>query len=370
MTRHCSGGTALFSKEKTNVCKGVGILFLIFHHLFRTPSLIESQHFRFFFLSVEWASIIATALRVCVWIFAFLSAYGLTYKYIHLPKEKRGQFVPRQWLSLMKPFWFVFIIAIVIALCKGVNPMATYNYKVTYLLADFFAVSDFFGTPKMLGVFWYMCFAQMMILLIPLFVKLCGKLGYLSIPVAYVVMQFLGEGIVTVNGGGYVEYLVVVICGVVFAQKDLMNRLAQKELSVPKRLTAILVMLVLFLGALSVRELLLTEDVRHLRGVCSAVGAVSICMLFGVYIRVGWLDKALGFLGKYSGTMFLLHSMLYSMLPMIVYVSDIAVLVFLLLTAESLAAAVLLTYIKKWIRYDRWFIVFEKLIDKIKINFV
>ena len=73
----------MFTKEKTNQCKGVAILFLLFHHLFRTEKIIESHNMQFFFLDVKTAAIIGSSLRVCVWIFAFLSAYGLSYKYIN-----------------------------------------------------------------------------------------------------------------------------------------------------------------------------------------------------------------------------------------------------------------------------------------------
>lgn len=66
----------MFTKNKTNVCKGIGILFLLFHHLFRTPTMILNNNVDFGSMNIDTINIFATSLRVCVWIFAFLSAYG------------------------------------------------------------------------------------------------------------------------------------------------------------------------------------------------------------------------------------------------------------------------------------------------------
>lgn len=120
----------MFTKNKTNVCKGIGILFLLFHHLFRTPTMILNNNVDFGSMNIDTINIFATSLRVCVWIFAFLSAYGLAFKYKRTPKEKRHSFVPTQWLNLMKPFWFIFIIAVGVFVFSGhsivLNTRATF----------------------------------------------------------------------------------------------------------------------------------------------------------------------------------------------------------------------------------------------------
>ena len=92
----------MFTKEKTNVCKGVGILLLMFHHMFINKWSLNNLIF--WFDNPEVVEQYAKGMRVCVWLFAFLSAYGLTIKYSKISKDKRVWFVPRQWLSLMKPF--------------------------------------------------------------------------------------------------------------------------------------------------------------------------------------------------------------------------------------------------------------------------
>ncbi len=80
----------MFTKEKTNTCKGIAILLLIFHHLFRSEEAIIPHDMCFFVLPHNIVPGIASCARVCVYMFVFLSAYGLMYKYSHLPEEKKA----------------------------------------------------------------------------------------------------------------------------------------------------------------------------------------------------------------------------------------------------------------------------------------
>ena len=362
-------GVSLFTKDKTNVCKGIGILFLLFHHLFRKPEIILNNNIEFNFISIEKINIIATALRVCVWIFAFLSAYGLAYKYKRSSKEDRHWFVPRQWLNLMKPFWFIYLFAVCVYIISGHNIVAKYSGNFLYAVFDFFAVADFFGTPKLLGVFWYMFFAQLVVFALPVIFKFCEKFGYLSILFSFIFMFFLKYGISTLNGGPYLEYLIVVVTGVVFVQKDVMNRLSMRKSKAPFKLFMFILFLCIAAGAMYLREIIIPDDTMHLRGVCSAVAAASICISFGVYLNIRFITIPLSFLGKYSGGMFIIHSMLYSMVPRIVYLTSNPALVYLILIAESLLITMAVFVVKKYIRYDKLFELISKGICKIPVFF-
>ncbi|MBQ5398338.1 MAG: acyltransferase family protein [Ruminococcus sp.] len=357
----------MFTKEKTSVCKGIGILFLLFHHLFRVPDMIYNNNVQFTLISVEKINIFATALRVCVWIFAFLSAYGLSYKYMRTPKEKRSSFVPRQWLSLMKPFWLIFLICLGIYVATGHNIMYKYNGNFLFIVFDFFAVADMFGTPKLLGVFWYMFFAQLVVIMLPLIFRICEKLGYVMLPITYITLLFIGQGFTTVNGGPYLEYLLVIIIGVLFAQRDVMNRLAKRKSKAIFKVIMFFVFLLIAAGAMYLREIVIPDDTLHLRGACSAIAATSICVSFGVYFNIKYLDYPLIILGKYSGGMFIIHLMLYSMLPKIVYFSHVPIVVYLTLIVESLAITYLIFSFKKLVRYDKLFDFLSLGINKIPV---
>lgn len=94
-----------FTKEDTARAKGVGILLLMFHHLFYNPNFIENHGMEFWLIPKNVIQPIAVGARVCVWIFVFLSVYGLTIQYeAARGRETTLQFYVKRWLSLLKAF--------------------------------------------------------------------------------------------------------------------------------------------------------------------------------------------------------------------------------------------------------------------------
>ena len=342
----------MFTKEKTNVCKGVGILFLIFHHLFRTVETIQGHGITFYLLGDSQAAQLATALRVCVWIFAFLSAYGLSVKYMGLSENGKPAFVVRQWPSLMGSYWFVFILSVVAYVLLGHNLWAKYDGKLLNLLLDGFAWSDFFHTPLLIGVYWYMCFAQFQLLVVPALHLICKKLGYLTIPLTFLLMQLVSAGISSPYGGDYLNYLPVTVAGVLFAQKDLLNRLAVRRRTLPRCICEGIVLLLIAAVSLYWQENLRAIDAWRLRSLLYMVAAVSVCIWGGLTMRGKVWEKTLGFLGKYSGDMFLIHVFLMAYTPGIVYISSSWILVYLAVVAESLVLGMLIEKLKEWTRYS------------------
>lgn len=139
----------MFTKAETARVKGIGILLLLFHHLFYNVDFVEKTKMEFLFLSEDRIQPVAVMARVCVWLFVFLSAYGLSLQY-----QKRGgansestlQFLIRRWFSLMKAFWPVYVFVFFGYWIVRGNPMRVYENSVIRMIADVFAVSDFFQT--------------------------------------------------------------------------------------------------------------------------------------------------------------------------------------------------------------------------------
>ena len=348
----------MFTKEKTNVCKGVGILFLLFHHMFRLERFLTEHNMKFYLIPQKNIPTIATSARVCVWIFAFLSAYGLTYKYRHFLKEKKTGFLSKQWLSLMKPFWFIYLIGLLAFGLSGQSIAQKYEGNWLLLFIDALGWGDFFHTPLLIGVFWYMCLAQMIVLLIPLTDRLLDVLsdyGYIALcAVVMVALQFLPANIKSIYGGDYLIYLSVILLGSKLARDDTMNRLASIKLTTFKRVVICAALLIGTVGMQIAKNDLSSIDQWRIGGLLHSLSAVAICMLFGVFITLPPLCKTLEFLGKYSGIMFIVHAMIYGWFPQIVYVSKFAILNYILLVGESLAVSLLISYLMKWTRYDVW----------------
>ena len=116
-----------FSKDNSLKAKGIGVLMLIFHHLFFNKARFGAYSIVPWFMTEDRLIHIATAARICVWIFVFVSAYGLTTLY-----EKRVDtegalcFVFRRWVSLMKGFWFVYVLVFAVLMAMGLRNYSFY----------------------------------------------------------------------------------------------------------------------------------------------------------------------------------------------------------------------------------------------------
>ena len=95
-------GSIIDQQQRTKI-KDVVILLLLFHHLFYSASCMEENQMIFHLFSEQVIQNIALCARVCVWIFAFLSAFGLSRKYMMLkkPRDKRSvhYFIQSHWIS-------------------------------------------------------------------------------------------------------------------------------------------------------------------------------------------------------------------------------------------------------------------------------
>ena len=94
--------------------KGVAILLLLFHHLFYNQEKSIARGMEFSMIPYRYIQIAAVSARICVWMFVFLSAYGLVYQYRkHKEEQTALQFIIKHWFSLMKGYWFVYLCVFV-----------------------------------------------------------------------------------------------------------------------------------------------------------------------------------------------------------------------------------------------------------------
>lgn len=67
-----------FSKKDTNIVKGVAIIAMLFHHCYVTNINFKAHGVSFAPLSKGTVVTLSLWAKVCVGIFVFLSAYGIT----------------------------------------------------------------------------------------------------------------------------------------------------------------------------------------------------------------------------------------------------------------------------------------------------
>lgn len=67
-----------FTKKDTNIIKGMAIVFLMVHHCFKSAKRYAGYEVIFSPLNQEIVTYLASFLKICVPIFVFLTAYGIT----------------------------------------------------------------------------------------------------------------------------------------------------------------------------------------------------------------------------------------------------------------------------------------------------
>ena len=348
------GQTKTFSREESLKVKGVAICLLLFHHLFYSQNRIDAGRISFLLLSKESVMIIATCARVCVWIFAFLSAYGLSVQYTKLGNSitaiDRSKFVWVRWLSLMKQYWFIYIICFFLSLFLFRRPWDIYKKNIGYMVLDAFGWADFFGTPSLMNVWWYLSFAQLVVLFVPLISEITKLFGCLTPIMTLITIQFLdtnSHGILSRFGGAYLSYFLIVILGIWFAQAGIMDKLGNKR----SRHWILQVIDALLLFAIIGSSLYLNYkkiDVNRLNSikVFMTVGAILIVVVVYKYFSGEWVKKVLCFLGKYSGAMFFLHGFGYTYYLQQIYWSHNVILTWLTLLVLTLTVAIIVGKLK------------------------
>ena len=339
------------TQKETNVCKGLGIVFLYLHHLCFYSEALTLYQVSFFPFSADIVGRIAYALKFCVSMFVFLTAYGTTVQY-----RQRGittplcaaQYSLARYLKLITGFWVVYLFSQVFCFF-GMDTLATYGEpggkRIFSMSMDLLGVADWWGTPTLNVTWWYLSLAVLLIFMMPIFIAIVQKVGLLSIPIALFLLSSLG---------GYLSsQLLAIVCGVVFARFHILERLrsACKGNRSQRLRTGIL----LLLGFFCFCFLLWYRSRLSNEGAVESMLAVLGCTLCYVFLApLPVVNHTLAFLGKHSMNLFLLHTFvyLYYGTPFIYSFKHIG-LIFLVLLGVTLAMSLCIEGFKRLIRLDK-----------------
>lgn len=221
----------MFTKEDTRVVKGVAVLCMLFYHLFQTAELVEKMGVVYAPLSLDGLLLISGFGNICVAIFVFLSAYGLSRGFYveqmnfgRLPEMLR--YATRRGAKLCLHFSIMFITINLIWFSKfdygglyGKNKQG-----VLYLLLDMFGLAEVFDTPTLNATWWYMEIAILMVFLVPILYLIVEKLGW------YVLFPAILLPLVFALHPDFQRYYFVMIMGVVAAKEGWIEKLLNWKL--------------------------------------------------------------------------------------------------------------------------------------------
>ncbi len=335
-----------FGKDDSARVKGIAIILLCFHHMCYRPEYFSTYNMHTW-LPQSLVIELAVLARVCVPIFAFISAYGLATIFNKKKEsESAGRFVFKRWITLMAAWWFAYPIQILALYLQGNSLSSVFQGHYQYIFLDFMGWSDFFKTQMLVGINWYMFLAQLVVVLTPLLSVLNKKFRFLSLIYVFLAMQCLGGYFSSNFGGDYVNYLFPIALGNYLATNDVFEKIKVKH-KVPVSFG----FLALFLGMMLVKYFTSKSsfNFRGIQYVAFGIAIFALCAMTALLFR--W-DVVLKFLGKYSGNMYFIHIFIVRSTLLHKYVGNVLLLILISLVL-SLGISVLIELVKKGIRYDK-----------------
>ena len=360
-----------FTIADSTKVKGWAIILMFMHHCFLSPERYKGQQIDFTPFSESFINSVALSMKICVAIFVFISAYGITLSYKKTCGGKLDNInsgivsntICRRGMKLWSEFFIVFVIAQMYSLIVIKDGLIALTYgngfkSVINWMIDAIGLADVFHTPTFLPTFWFISLAWIIILIMPLFLKLYSKFGSLVLLFAG---AFFRVAFTDNNGleiASLPKYAFVIAVGIIVADKGLITRIGDAN-RIPSSFKFV-IETILFVMLLYVRHI---TRATLLCPIWDGAIAFLTCIVFYEFFnRCPIVKDILYHIGKQATNMFLVHNFIR-----VVWYYDFTYsfrywwLILLVLLAISYVVSIIINALKKTIRYDK---IVEALISK------
>lgn len=350
---------AAFSKDDTCIVKGAAIILMLFHHTFYSTDSYEGYNIVFGIFQERGILWLAALSRICVAVFVFLSAYGMTISYkkagYDLNSGQISSIALKRYGKLMSGFVFVFACLILFSLLPGkhrfLNVYGTGKKSLLYFIIDLSGLAYLFSTPSFIGTFWYMTLAQLLIFCLPVLLLLYKKTGAVLVPLAIAATYC-----VKWSYEPFQRYLLTFVLGILFADQDIFQKLRKlwpDKYEVPGKIIKFCLCIILFAGFAVIRH---NTELGGLLPVVDAMLAILFIVFMHEYINgIPVVNKILYILGVYSMDIFLIHNFIRSVwFKDFIYRWEYPLIILGVLILTSLAVSVLIEAVKKITGYELW----------------
>lgn len=255
---------------------------------------------------------IASFFKICVAIFVFLTAYGLTIKYTKINNHETIsnviKFTLNRLYKLEINFLIIFVLTLVYSFIMGIGHYTRIygnGTKSLYrCLLDGLGLAELFNSPTMNGTWWYMSLAIVIIVLFPIIFDFTRKYGPLSIAFLLGVPLALN-----LPYSHLTRYLPCIAMGILFADNNLICRLdnyLHRDSALVKTIIFSLMLLILIFIGTSCKKFFGYKLIPFFDMVIST----GIIVWAYTYLKDIYIWKILRFLGKHSLNMFLTHTLI------------------------------------------------------------
>lgn len=346
----------VFGKSESLELKGIAIILMLFHHLFRLTELFNGYAVSFSPLREMNIVNMAYASKICVSIFAFISGYGLYCNY-EGKTDTAQKWAYKRYIKTFSGYWFIWIIAFVV--CQIINGRSFKIffldgiYKgILYTVLNFFGLDNLFTTPSMNAIWWYMSAAIVFILLMPIIYKQKNNLLLILACAIVLPRALLGHdgAVIKTSGTSAFAFLVPYITGAIFARYGIFARC----MAIGKNRQAVKTykFILEIAGIIFFYRMYHNLDRKLFWEIHYGLFPI-ICILFLVefILPIKWLSKPLTFLGKHSMNMYLVHALLLTYTKDYLYSCKHFVLITLVFIGASVGISLIIEYAKRAIRY-------------------
>ncbi len=208
----------LISKSNSLILKGWGILLMLFHHLFYSPSstsLFLDYHINIGSHDIGIVNELGIYAKLCVAIFVFTSGYGL--ETIYLNKEMSVlSFYKHRFKKLYLNYWIIWLLFVPIGIFVfGRTPLDAYgNHVLAKMLLDFLGLLNLTGQLGYNPTWWFYSCIIILYLIFPLLHRNISSRWLLILSLGVIVSHLSGLPIITSISG----YLLPFVAGMWIAK--------------------------------------------------------------------------------------------------------------------------------------------------------
>ena len=348
-----------FNKKDTSIVKGIAILMLIGYHCFSSVKRLCGYPVDFGIIPQNIAIYIFESMNICVGMFAFLSVFGITKIFGNVENRKKNtrEFILKRLIKLLASFAIPYIICVSITLLfTDYNPYGKGMDFFFNMICDMLGLGGILGTPLMVGTWWYMSLAILIILLTPLTIRIYEEYGlYIFIP--YLIPILFNPNFYSDSSlSNMTRWLLIIPIGVVFAKENIFEKLKNKKISRNTYLNKIIKFIILTIVlVLFIKFRTTTWTQKYIFYIISSVLPVYfIYYLYEFLVDIPIFSSIMDFIGKNSANIFYVHTFIrYIWFKDFTYslINPILILGFVFIT--SLIISILIEIIKKIFKYDK-----------------
>lgn len=368
-----------FTKEHTMQMKGIAIIILLFHHCFLNTQRWATVPYEKLATTKGWGyypisfapfsshtiQYLASFSKICVAMFVFMTGYGMWVSYESQKKKTTmSNYIKKRMVTLMTGFLIIFVVTEILAIPTG-RFIEVYGHdfrSVVYMIIDALGLAKLLGTPLFCLTWWYMSLAIVLIMIFPFVHSIMEKYQWVVVVASIIVPRACGFG----QSTDLFRYLLAYTLGMYFAQHDLLARIKEKFMkqNVAGKLLSLIVSLIGLAVIIKCRQNAWIGW-KYL-DFWDGFAAMYMIVISYIYILNGkWIVKGLGFLGKHSMNIFLIHSFYRDVFfHEFTYSFYYAWLDYIVLMAISLVTSIVLEWFKKLIRYEKFIDGVKRLVTK------